>query len=578
MLMIHGFKSSSLILLFSSLLIANEQDSNVHQSAQTVLSSFQGDQTAIHLTPELVNIALHGHSLSPDLQEELRQIGFDFSRQLVVLNRPTGLDLTTPSPSGHFLFHYTINGVHAVDSHDGDGDGIPDYVDQMAKIFDQVYAIMVNNFDFTPPPSDDEKGGSDQYDIYIISFSPSYFGFTYPEEESQVDNAFSSYITMRNNYNDFPHSELNSFRVTAAHEYFHAVQFGYDGWEELWLMEATAVWMEEAIYDDINDCYRYMIKLFDEPHRSLDENSIHMYGSYIFFTYVDEHFGGFATIRNIWENSRSFDSTTGNFSTRIIDDALRGQNSSFREALNNMAVANKILSNKPDAGNFTYEESEGYRDFSFNNKKIVLAIQDSVNFTAGSVDSLSSFSLKRFGSQYFKINTNDPFKIELENLGGPPSDLNLNVIQKTVFGDYQVSSGNTQNIILTDETEWIYAVVVSQDTIKSNWDFKLQFSDAGEQRTLEEQGFLLSNAYPNPFNSMINYQLIVSERQNISISIVDILGRRVQLIRKGIHQEGNYNYQWSGHSDTGKAASSGTYYIVVRGKNHQQWKRITLVK
>jgi hypothetical protein len=592
--MIHAFKSLSLILLFSALVIADEQDSNVHQSAQTVLSTLQGNQTANSLTTELLNIALHGHSLPPELQEELRQVGFNFSRQLVVFNRPSGLDLTVSDTSGYFLFHYTVNGVQAVDSHDGDLNGIPDYVDQMAEIFAQVYVTMVDTYGFTPPPSDDEEGGSDQYDIYIFNLNPGYFGNTYPEElkgdnEKSIDalefNAISSYITMRNNYDDFPHSEINNIKITAAHEFFHAAQFGYDGWEQFWLLEATAVWMEEAIYDDVNDCYRYMIKWFAEPHKSLEENSNHAYGSYIFFKYIDEHFGGFPTIRNIWENSRSFDSSRGNFSTRIIDDALRVQNSSFIEVLNNMSIANKILSNEPGAENFTYEESAGYRNFSFNNEQIVLTVEDSVNFTAGIEDSLSSFRLNRYGSQYFKIKTNDPVKIELENLDGPPSDLNLNIIQKTVFGDYQVSSGHTQNILPTDETKWIYAVVVSQDTTFNDWDFKLHFSDAvihtiedDEYDTLMKQGFLLRTAYPNPFNSMINYQLLVSESQNISISIVDILGQRVQLIRKNFHQDGNYNYHWNGHSETGKAASSGTYYIVVRGKHHQQWKQITLVK
>jgi len=34
---------------------------------------------------------------------------------------------------------------------------------------------------------------------------------------------------MRHNYNGFPNTELEAIQVTAAHEFFHAVQFGYDG-------------------------------------------------------------------------------------------------------------------------------------------------------------------------------------------------------------------------------------------------------------------------------------------------------------------------------------------------------------
>ena len=38
-----------------------------------------------------------------------------------------------------------------------------------------------------------------------------------------------------------------NLRVTAAHEFFHAVQFAYDYDEDPWLMEATATWMEERV-------------------------------------------------------------------------------------------------------------------------------------------------------------------------------------------------------------------------------------------------------------------------------------------------------------------------------------------
>ena len=49
-------------------------------------------------------------------------------------------------------------------------------------------------------------------------------------------------------------------KVTAAHELFHAVQFAYDFGEDGWLMEGTATWMEERVYDAINDNRRYLVQ------------------------------------------------------------------------------------------------------------------------------------------------------------------------------------------------------------------------------------------------------------------------------------------------------------------------------
>ena len=47
-------------------------------------------------------------------------------------------------------------------------------------------------------------------------------------------------------------------RVTAAHEYFHAVQFAYDFGEDLWFMEATATWAEDELFDRVNDNLNYL--------------------------------------------------------------------------------------------------------------------------------------------------------------------------------------------------------------------------------------------------------------------------------------------------------------------------------
>ena len=46
--------------------------------------------------------------------------------------------------------------------------------------------------------------------------------------------------------------------MTAAHEFFHAVQFAYDAADDQWFMESTATWMEDEIYDDVNDNLQYL--------------------------------------------------------------------------------------------------------------------------------------------------------------------------------------------------------------------------------------------------------------------------------------------------------------------------------
>ena len=58
---------------------------------------------------------------------------------------------------------------------------------------------------------------------------------------------------------EFPtNTPLENMHVTAAHEYFHAVQFAYDFFEDGWFMEATATWAEDELFDTVNDNVNYL--------------------------------------------------------------------------------------------------------------------------------------------------------------------------------------------------------------------------------------------------------------------------------------------------------------------------------
>ena len=56
----------------------------------------------------------------------------------------------------------------------------------------------------------------------------------------------------------FGRAPIQTLRVTAAHEFLHAVQFGYDYREDPWLLEATATWIEERYADGVDDNRQYL--------------------------------------------------------------------------------------------------------------------------------------------------------------------------------------------------------------------------------------------------------------------------------------------------------------------------------
>ena len=119
----------------------------------------------------------------------------------------------------------------------------------------------------------------------------------------------SGYCVLDDDYEEFALGPLPAMRVTAAHEFFHAVQFNYDFGEDGWLMEATATWIEERFADDVDDSRGYLpYGQLGRPTRPLDAfGGLAHYGQWVFFERISERWSNGA-IRNIWSR---LDATNG---------------------------------------------------------------------------------------------------------------------------------------------------------------------------------------------------------------------------------------------------------------------------
>ncbi len=564
------------------------------QSVEAVISAFSDKPTTErHLTPHLLEIAKNGHHLDEDNKSRLETIGFNFNSTVVSrggAERSEASGLNRFYDSGDFRIHYTTtSGQHKVPDVDTNGNNVPDYIDKVSEIFNYVSKEIHDKQGYLNPPGDgfystgSDNGGSDHYDVYVRNLSSRYYGYTQPElyaqgkgdnERSKTvveKNAFTSYMAIRNNYNNFPMNEEEAIKVTVAHEYFHAIQFGYDGWEKPWLLEASAVWMEEEVYDDINDCYQYMKNWFSQPHRALDESGFHWYGSFIFFEYLEQHMGGTYAIRTIFDESVQSNSRERDGSHYAIHASMKKRGFSFQRALNGMSVANKIMSSLAGAGDHAYEEAESYPVDG-------PAIFKIVNFQTGNRDTVFSTNLDRFASQYTQMVTQKPIQVDLINTSGSLSDLQLNAILKKNDNSYLVISSLSINIDPVD-LKSIHLSVVSQDTSVGNWDYKLTIKDGkpGTDANVPME-FTIGNPYPNPFNGNVQFSVYMLKESTVSIDVIDLSGKRAKRLYKGNLSMGNHYFNWYGKDGFGKQVSSGVYYIKVSGRSTEDWRPVTFVK
>ena len=81
-----------------------------------------------------------------------------------------------------------------------------------------------------------------------------------------------------------------------------------------------------------------------------------------------------------------------------------------------------------------------------------------------------------------------------------------------------------------------------------------------EKEYLPEK-FVLFQNYPNPFNSQTIVRFQIPEPGNVTISIIDILGRKILLSQRENVTSGNHEFIWNGMSQNGMPVNSGTYFI-----------------
>lgn len=85
--------------------------------------------------------------------------------------------------------------------------------------------------------------------------------------------------------------------------------------------------------------------------------------------------------------------------------------------------------------------------------------------------------------------------------------------------------------------------------------------------------FSLSQNYPNPFNPVTNFGFQIAEPGNVSLTIYDISGKKVEtLIDKEI-QPGYYEARWDA-----SAFSSGVYFYTLTSGSYKETKKMLLVK
>ena len=301
----------TLVQLSATVRAGTLDDYYLQQFGET--GNMQLQKAVLPVSPEAQESARCGMPLKHGLRRDwnlLEQTTQKILAKQLALPVLSGTERTVVSPSGRFKIHYTMTGVDAVP--------YPAWVDTVAQTFDNV-AASYTSLQWQRAPT----AGNVPYDVYLRDLArEGLFGVTNSEQPAATashPNAYTSWLELDNNFTDLiykpsTYSPLQNLQITAAHEYHHAIQYGYNYYFDIWYAEATSTWMEDELYDSINQLYNYIPNWFTQSTLSLDiaesTSTGGGYGRWIFNRYLSEKHGS-ALIRKAWETVADIDSPNG---------------------------------------------------------------------------------------------------------------------------------------------------------------------------------------------------------------------------------------------------------------------------
>lgn len=203
-----------------------------------------------------------------------------------------------------------------------------EWVNYSLAVVEEAWAGQVGAMKFRRPLPDGNRGGDSRFDVYLKDLGTGFYGYCTAENRARATTA-SSYCVLDNDFaaGQFPTGTPESnLRVTAMHEFFHAVQFAYDYTEDPWLMESTATWIEERLANDVNDNRQYLsYSQMYAPSIPLDTWSStynYQYGNWVFWEYLSSQYGN-KIVRKVWNAAGSLPKDGRKYSYPALASVLR---------------------------------------------------------------------------------------------------------------------------------------------------------------------------------------------------------------------------------------------------------------
>ena len=458
-----------------------------------------------------------------------------------LLDRPV-TDTSIVSPNGFFRIHYNTSGTD-----------LPTYsINLLAGALDSVYNFEVNYFGYPPPP-DNGAGGDNKYDIYITAIGDVY-GYTVPDSEILPGSGrYYAYTVINNNFTGFYTTGINAARVTAAHEFDHAIHIGnyinryFAGDEFFYELSATA--MEHFVFSTIKDYLQYLPDYFYDTQNSIAVNgTIAEFGLGIWNIYQKDRFG-FGIIKREWElmpQMRAMDA---------ISTAIQEYGSSLGAELNNFGIWMYFTNYRSIPGEY-FEDAKYY--------PVVKPISV-INFVSGSNFQINTGPSSNSFIDITNNNTLDTLVTIITNSDVQSAIDSTNSSRSFSYTLYDHQANDAQKI--TDN----YFIKFSTNQ-PAFWTTSEIFNNSVVQ-TGQSLAGQIDFPFPSPFNYSKNEFIYIpfnsSNNVNVNFNVYNVSMNIVYSSNKILsYYNGQKVIKWNGRDTNNGKLASGIYIFVIKSGNN----------
>ena len=308
--------SAYLLILAVSVCMAGELDDYYLEKFREPVVTAPLHKTLLSASP-LIDIPHCGTPLKHGLKRDWDQLLPETRKVLAKQLAAPALsgEAISISPSGRFRIHYATSGTDAATT---------EYISTVGQVFDSVAASYLISGWVQPPTA-----GGAPYDIYVRNLAAqSYYGLTTSTTATAAPyaNSYASFIEIDNNFTDTVYQNaiggtasiaqkaLMSLQITAAHEFHHAIQYGYNYYFDIWYAESVSTWQEDELYPDVNQLYNYLPAWLSNSTLSLDiaasTSTGGGYGRWLLNRHLAEQYGT-GVVKAAWDRLAGLSSSGG---------------------------------------------------------------------------------------------------------------------------------------------------------------------------------------------------------------------------------------------------------------------------